>query len=63
MSHCVCPFCLLVASCVAVVGWCCRERVHITFIVFVGCLLNMIVFELDYNLYFFIFSQLFELFS
>ena len=55
-----CPIYLLVASYVAAVGWCCRARVHITYIAFVGCLLNLIVFELDYNLHCFSFSQLFE---
>ena len=44
---CMCPIYLQVASCVAAVGWCCRARVHITCIAFVGCLLNLIVFKLD----------------
>ena len=46
---CICPTYLLVTSCVAAVGWCCRARVHITCIAFVGCLLNLIVFESDTN--------------
>ena len=48
---CLCPVYLQVASCEAAVGWCCRARVHITCIAIVSCLLNLIVFELDYKLH------------